>query len=390
MVHASFAERLRALMAERGIGVRALARQVPCDPGMVSRYASGHKMPSPAMAARLDAALDADGELAAMVGPNTPATVPSADAVERPVWSLDRRSVTAGDVAAVWAFTATFRNLDNQFGGGHAHALAVGYLESTVAAMLREGTYTDTAGKDLFGAASQLAHLAAWTAYDMGSHETARRFFARSLELAAGDPAFGGEILAAKGHHAIHLGNPVQAVELARASQHAARVSAVPVLLAEALVLEANGLAVLGETKPCVAALHAAEGAFDQATAAEPPAWLGYCDEGYLAARSAHTLRDLGDWDGAVRHAQLAVSMSPGMTRTRAFNTVILATAYVEIDLEQACDTGVEALELAATLRSSRAVHYVGDLQNRLAERHPNEPLVAQFTERVTETIGAA
>lgn len=33
----TFGERMRALMAERGIGVRQLATMVPCSPGYLSR-----------------------------------------------------------------------------------------------------------------------------------------------------------------------------------------------------------------------------------------------------------------------------------------------------------------------------------------------------------------
>ena len=51
-------------MAERGLGVRALARHVPCDPALISRLASGRQQPSEQIARRLDEVLAADGELA--------------------------------------------------------------------------------------------------------------------------------------------------------------------------------------------------------------------------------------------------------------------------------------------------------------------------------------
>jgi transcriptional regulator with XRE-family HTH domain len=63
----TFGERMRALMAERGIGVRQLATMVPCSPGYLSRVSRDLKRPSGQMAAALDKALDADGELVALV-----------------------------------------------------------------------------------------------------------------------------------------------------------------------------------------------------------------------------------------------------------------------------------------------------------------------------------
>lgn len=52
-----FADGLRAAMAAHGVGVRALARRVRCDPGLISRLASGKQDPSPKVAALLSAAL---------------------------------------------------------------------------------------------------------------------------------------------------------------------------------------------------------------------------------------------------------------------------------------------------------------------------------------------
>ena len=58
-----FAGRLRALMAGRSMSTRVLARAVPCDPGYVSKLATGAKHPSAEMARRLDEILGAGGEL---------------------------------------------------------------------------------------------------------------------------------------------------------------------------------------------------------------------------------------------------------------------------------------------------------------------------------------
>jgi tetratricopeptide (TPR) repeat protein len=53
-------------MDTRALGVRALARQVPCDPGLISRLANGKQRPSREIAHRLDDVLDAAGELVAL------------------------------------------------------------------------------------------------------------------------------------------------------------------------------------------------------------------------------------------------------------------------------------------------------------------------------------
>jgi Helix-turn-helix domain len=59
-----FAGQLRALMVQRGTGVRALARTVPCGAALISRLASGKQQPSLEIAKRLDDVLQAGGDLA--------------------------------------------------------------------------------------------------------------------------------------------------------------------------------------------------------------------------------------------------------------------------------------------------------------------------------------
>src|SRR5215471_1973205 len=63
-----FSDVLRRLMAERGMGVREVARQVPCNPGHLSNLRSGKKRPSLQVAARLDDLLGAGGALVARAG----------------------------------------------------------------------------------------------------------------------------------------------------------------------------------------------------------------------------------------------------------------------------------------------------------------------------------
>jgi len=58
-------------MADNGLGVRATARLVPCNPGYVSSIASGRKIPSQDMAVRLDEMLGAKGRLASCLPPDT-------------------------------------------------------------------------------------------------------------------------------------------------------------------------------------------------------------------------------------------------------------------------------------------------------------------------------
>jgi hypothetical protein len=301
----------------------------------------------------------------------------------------NRSQVTEANVRAIREITAALRGLDNKFGGGHAQSIVRRHLDDRVMPMVREGSYIAQTGQKLFGAASELAHLAGWMAYDLELHPLARQQLDLALQLAtaAGDQAFGGEILAAMSHQAIYLGRVSEALALAKAVQNAGRKSGVTTLLAEAYVMEAHAQALRGDAKECAAFLHKAQLTFERADRSAEPEWISYLDEAYLAAKFAHCFRDLEDWRQAERFARRSLDMDNRFVRGRAFNLGLLATTYVRNDLDQACGVGLEAVDLACGLRSNRSIEYVRDLQRRLPPGR--EPIVGRFKEEVRERLGS-
>ena len=65
-----FGTELARLMAGRSVGVRELARMVPCNPGHISNLRNGKARPSAELAEALDERLDAGGSLCALVPAN--------------------------------------------------------------------------------------------------------------------------------------------------------------------------------------------------------------------------------------------------------------------------------------------------------------------------------
>ena len=62
-----FSGELRRLMGERGIGIRELARKVPCDQALISRATNGKAWLSPKVTARCDQILCTDGKLTGLL-----------------------------------------------------------------------------------------------------------------------------------------------------------------------------------------------------------------------------------------------------------------------------------------------------------------------------------
>ncbi len=110
------AERLRALMDERGFSGKALARKVPCDAAYVSRLINGKQRPSRNIARRLDEILGASGALAALAPvPHNESRAqqfhPLAEAVDLGAW-LEQTNIGPGTLGYL---ASTAQRLANDY-----------------------------------------------------------------------------------------------------------------------------------------------------------------------------------------------------------------------------------------------------------------------------------
>ncbi len=116
----------------------------------------------------------------------------------------------------------------------------------------------------------------------------------------------------------------------------------------------------------------------------DDPAWIAHFDHAYLADELAHCHRDLGQAEAAARCAEESLAGHPeSRARRRAIGYVLLATAQVQQrEVEQACHTGLKAVEILGSLRSNRGAEYLEDLQQRL-EPFRDEAVVREFGARM-------
>lgn len=274
------------------------------------------------------------------------------------------------EVATVREVTGTFRLLDNRYGGGHSRTAATNFLATTVEPLLRDHRLRGDTRADLFSAVAELHQLIGWMGYDTGHADVGRNHLRAALRLCqhVGNNALGAEMLAAMSHHAAFFGAPEAAVDLALASAQTAKTTGLAILRAESAVMEAHGLALQGDKGSCLAALRTAEQEFAASDGQDKPAWLGYFDSAYLAAKFAHVFRDLGQPRDAELFARRSLGMSDGYERGRLFNTALLASALADQRrVEEACASAVLAVTMGQTVRSVRTVAYLADVGRRLA-----------------------
>ncbi|MGA2828567.1 MAG: hypothetical protein ABSF03_20885 [Streptosporangiaceae bacterium] len=291
------------------------------------------------------------------------------------------RRIGAVDVQAIREAIQAFRVLDNRLGGGRIRPTVVSYLHADIAPMLRDARCTDDVRRELFSAAAELSQLCGWQAHDLEMQGLAQRYLVQALSMAriAQDEALGGEILAAMSQQAVYVAQADQAIDMAQAAHAAARRAGLPLVQTETMVLEAHGHALRQDAGSCARALGRAEAVFAQSSSSDVPSWLGYFDEAYFAAKIAHCFRVLGQGGLAEKYALRSLDMNPDYVRGRAFNVALLATSYaLQGEIEQACERGREAVDLASGLDSARAVSYIRDVLRCLASR-TDERRTGQF-----------
>ncbi|MFE9769903.1 regulator [Streptomyces sp. NPDC005808] len=296
------------------------------------------------------------------------------------------QKVTGGDIAALRSVGELFRTLDHAYGGGHARQALVRYLEHEAEPMLR-GAYGEQTGRRLFAATADLTRLAGWTSYDIAAHGLAQRYFVQALRLsqAAGDRAYGSYVLVTMSRQAVYLGHGREAVQLARVAQQGVGSAVPPLVQAILHSVEARGYGVLGEVRPCTAALVRAERALETARSGdEVPYWARFFDEAQLADEFGHCHRDLQQYRAAAQHAERSLQLrAPGYARSRLFCRVVLASARLGLgELDQACKLGAEAAGQAMEMRSVRAIEYVRDFERRLEPYRDAAP-VRGYRDRV-------
>lgn len=301
------------------------------------------------------------------------------------------RRIGAADVEEIREVTHAFRILDNRLGGGHVRVPVVEYLHTHVGPMLRDGRCTEDVRRLLFSAAADLTKVAAWLYHDLDKQGLAQRYLIQALAMAkfARDVPLGAEILAAMSQQCLYVAQPGRAVDLARTAQAAAKRVGMSVLMTECHVMEARGYAAQRASRACTSAITRAETTFGRATSAETPAWLGYFDRAYFAAKIAHCFRDLGEPALAERYAIRSLNMDPAYQRGKAFNVAVLSMALAaQGKVDEACARGRTAIDLAAGLTSARVYRYVRNVDRSLAP-YSGEPLVREFTEYAEQRLPA-
>ncbi|MBD0746014.1 transcriptional regulator [Streptomyces sp. CBMA152] len=319
--------------------------------------------------------------------------VPDAEAITRRVRNASPSAVRVGEgeVSAILQMVRTLGDGAAEYGGGHVKKLAVQYLTENAGPWL-EGRYTESTGRKLYGATSQLAHVIGWMAQDEADdkqHESlARHYYAHAYRLAAeaGEQELAATALRGMTVQAIALGprHRAEAFALAEKSMEHARhlddsraVAYYQSTLAEAAALDGN-------PRLATSALSASQTQIER-TATAPPgdSWASHFTIGRWAYASGTILAKMGDLTGAREQLHQALEIH-GLDRRRTRASVLGDLGGIHLqqgDLDGALAVWTEFLDCAEGVRSIRVRDAAEDMRVRLS-RYENVPAARELSQR--------
>jgi transcriptional regulator with XRE-family HTH domain len=410
-----FGAAARRLMSERGLSQNKLAGLAHWNAGYLSKVLNGRKPGTHALAADLDRALGANGELldvwaashgspslAALAAPAQPVDLPHAaagtltrwDAVHEPaaVSVLAPGQAWPGEISHLEDAAAMFRTWDHQRGGGLGRQAAIGQLADVTELIGRP--HPAPLRRRLLSVASMLTLTIASMSADTGDTSTAYRYLWTALEAAreARNPELGARAANAIARRMLDDGDQQGALGLLRHARASLRglPGEMTALLATS---EAWTCAASGDYQQMAPCLNlAAESAGDSGSLFGPAELAGISGACYEA---------LATRPGPVqtRYAALAEQYisdalrlrEPFYARSRALDLVGLANVRLcQGEPAEAVRVAGDALDTAARLRSGRAARRVHSLAIRALGDYPRVPEVEQFADAVRSRLPVA
>jgi tetratricopeptide (TPR) repeat protein len=295
------------------------------------------------------------------------------------VMSGDR--VTSQLVDLIDADIAGLRRLDDGPGGAFALQKTDGAF-ALVTELLSRGSYDTDTGRRLYVAAAELAQLAGFMCFDAGDHPRAQRYYLTALHAAhtASDVQLGAYVLDCMAFQSAWCHRPQEALSLLDSAQRGAVGKVRPRVMAALVAYEARAHAVAGDSRNCSAALNRAESFFDRGRGDGDPSWIYWMDEAIVATGTGQCFAQLGQYRQAEHHLRRGIGLyDESCIRDKAVYLPSLAEVQrAQRDLDGACATARQAMELVPRVNTARATDAVRGLRDRLAA-DSGVPVVAEF-----------
>jgi hypothetical protein len=280
------------------------------------------------------------------------------------------------------------RRADDKLGGGRLLPTVRENLRLVVE-LLKNSSYTDTVGKQLYGLAAELGRMAGWVAYDSGNEALAQRYWMAALRNAhvSGDRAIGANILACMSVAASNSSKPKDAVDLVRSAlQHEPKLT--PAVTGRLHAQLAKNAAATGDVYTSKQSLDSAAALLRRSTPEEEPDWIYWFNHTEIEFHAGRAGLLLGRFTEAEAHLRSTVALiGPNYPRDRASAMCDLAKARLGAgSLDQACSTASEAAVAIRRLNSKRVQKQLAEFRHAAAP-YANTKAVRDFDDKHGDLI---
>jgi transcriptional regulator with XRE-family HTH domain len=275
-----FADLARRALQDSGYSMKAAARAMNYDVAYLSRVLNGKQNPSAKLAESLDDLVEANGELAALVGKaNTSAPGEEKLGVET-------------DIGRMKSSASHLLDHADRYGGDTVAPAAV-QVWRAAQRKLDAGIIPEKEQRPYAAAVAEAAEVAGWLLFDAGQWDAARTAFLESHMLArhAGDKAmqwFAMDMLAMLD---VDCERPAGALRVADELLCQDRIPPRVALLAR--VRRGRALAQMGDHKRTLTELDAARGKVQESLSPRDPVWAWWVDDKEVGWHSGAALLDL-------------------------------------------------------------------------------------------------
>jgi len=281
----------------------------------------------------------------------------------------------------------SFLKLDDEQGGDALYLP----LSRFVAEMSQAADERPDGNLGVFG---QLSQMTGWLALDANRHGAARRYLTTAVYAAheADEPSLAASALAYMSLQDTYRGRITSALSLARTAFEVSDGSVTPLTMTMLATRLARAHAAAGNQTASLHALHKASTAFDRPRCEPEPLWISYVDDIELAAQEGACYLELRMARQARSSLQRAIRLlatkAPHRRRDRVHYLSRLAKCYLlEYDVEAACHTATQALDLATTIGSARVTERLREFRDALQPFGKNKA-AGEFQARfVTSTV---
>jgi transcriptional regulator with XRE-family HTH domain len=431
---------LRDAIFANGMEVTEFARKVGVDPKTAQRWITKGRIPHPSHRWKACQILGNDESQLwpdAVSGRNDPETNVASDEVFSPQWTadgtllavrelsevnpMDRRSFVFLAGAAItssahdWLIarpvnnvsnstgrtigpkvmddlddmTGKLRHMDDQMGGGSLIDM-ISAQARYIAALLRDGKYTDSIGRRLHGTLGELLRLGGWVSFDSGRQGQAQRFWLASLHAThtAGDNALGANVLGFMSEQAWSLGKLDDAARLAGTAVSGYKGSS-PRVSAILHMRAARSQAMLDDSPGCRSNIDSAYDALrNSPSESGEPDWSYWMDEASLNEQVGKCFLYLKDYSAARSYLEMALQTEGFANYYRDGVSVLIALANAHAgagEPEESCAVGTRAIDaLSGRVDSPRLAVKIKSLREVL-RAYEQVPAVQEFSDRVNQ-----